>query len=221
MNNLKKIGLTALASSLIATSAFAGEMSVTGSASITLVNQDNHDVGNTFSSGDSINFSGSGELDNGFIVTSNVELDGGNYDDRSISVEIPGAGEIEFKQSASTAYGSVDDVTPTAYGESWDVIGKAKTTDSGYTAGQSLKQGSISDFDTGNMFYYTAPTLVEGLGVEVSYVPSGTGRPDGSVSYGLEYTGVEGLTVGYASDDNGKKGTSKLEVDTMLSLIHI
>ena len=80
MNNLKKIGLTALASSLIATSAFAGEMSVTGSASITLVNQDNHDVGNTFSSGDSINFSGSGELDNGFIVTSKVELDGGTYD---------------------------------------------------------------------------------------------------------------------------------------------
>ena len=68
MNNLKKIGLTALASSLIATSAFAGEMSVTGSASITLVNQDNHDVGNTFSSGDSINFSGSGELDNGLMV---------------------------------------------------------------------------------------------------------------------------------------------------------
>ena len=65
------------------------------------------------------------------------------------------------------------------------------------------------------MFYYTAPTMVEGLGVEVSYVPSGTGRPDGSVSYGLEYTGVEGLTIGYAEDDNGKKGTSKLEVDTM------
>ena len=43
MNNLKKIGLTALASSLIATSAFAGEMSVTGSASIALKNQSNAD----------------------------------------------------------------------------------------------------------------------------------------------------------------------------------
>jgi outer membrane protein OmpU len=190
-------------------------MSVTGSAGITLVNQSNADQGNSFSSGDSLNFTGSGELDNGFIVTSNVEIDGGNEDDRSISVEIPGAGEIEFKQSASTAYGSVDDVTPTAYGESWDVIGFTKTTDSGYGAGQALKQGAISDFDTGNMFYYTAPTMVEGLGVEVSYVPSGGTRPDGSISYGLEYTGVEGLTIGYAEDDNGKKGSSKLEVDTM------
>ena len=215
MNNLKKIGLTALAGSLIATSAFAGSMSVTGSASIALKNQSNADQGNSFSSGDSLNFTGSGELDNGFIVTSNVEIDGGNEDDRSISVEIPGAGEIEFKQSASTAYGSVDDVTPTAFGESWDVIGFAKASDSGYGAGQALKQGAISDFDTGNMFYYTAPTMVEGLGVEVSYVPSGGTRPDGSISYGLEYTGVEGLTIGYAEDDNGKKGSSKLEVDTM------
>ena len=36
MNKLKKIGLTALASSLIATSAFAGSMSVTGGADISM-----------------------------------------------------------------------------------------------------------------------------------------------------------------------------------------
>ena len=35
MNNLKKIGLSALAGSLVATSAFAGEMSVAGSAALT------------------------------------------------------------------------------------------------------------------------------------------------------------------------------------------
>jgi len=35
MNNLKKIGLSALAGSLVATSAFAGEMSVSGSAKAT------------------------------------------------------------------------------------------------------------------------------------------------------------------------------------------
>ena len=36
MNILKKVGLTALGTSLIATSAFAGAMDVTGSAGITL-----------------------------------------------------------------------------------------------------------------------------------------------------------------------------------------
>ena len=34
MNNFKKVGLTALAGSLLATSAYAGAMSVAGSASI-------------------------------------------------------------------------------------------------------------------------------------------------------------------------------------------
>jgi outer membrane protein OmpU len=34
MNNIKKIGLTALAGSLVATSAFAGAMSVSGSAKV-------------------------------------------------------------------------------------------------------------------------------------------------------------------------------------------
>ena len=33
MNNLKKIGLSALAGSLVATSVFAGELTATGSAS--------------------------------------------------------------------------------------------------------------------------------------------------------------------------------------------
>ena len=34
MNNFKKIGLTALAGSLVATSVYAGEMSVAGAASL-------------------------------------------------------------------------------------------------------------------------------------------------------------------------------------------
>ena len=38
-------------------------------------------------------------------------------------------------------------------------------------------------------------------------LPSGTARPDGSLSVALAYTGVEGLTVGYAQDDNGLSGT--------------
>ena len=52
MNNFKKIGLTALAGSLIASSAFAASMSVTGGADISLKNQSNADAGNSFSSDD-------------------------------------------------------------------------------------------------------------------------------------------------------------------------
>ena len=45
MNNFKKVGLTALASSLVATSVYAGEMSVAGSASFTMENYSGTDGG--------------------------------------------------------------------------------------------------------------------------------------------------------------------------------
>ena len=215
MNNFKKIGLTALAGSLIATSAFAGSMSVTGGADIALKNQSNHDDGNSFSSGDSLNFSGSGELDNGLTVTSKVEIDGGTYDDRSVVISSDELGTLTFAQSGSTAMSAVDDVMPTAYDSSWDVLAVGHAATSGKTAGQATKDGAIGGFVTGNSFYYTMPEMVEGLGIDVSYVPSGASRPDGTVSYALAYTGVEGLTIGYATDDNGLSGTSKLETETM------
>jgi outer membrane protein OmpU len=215
MNNFKKVGLTALAGSLIATSAFAGSMSVSGGADVSLLNQSNFTSGNSFSSGDSLNFSGSAELDNGMVITSKVEIDGGTYDDRSVVMAFPEMGTLTFQQSGSTAMSAVDDVMPTAYDSSWDVLGHGATATT-KTAGQADKGGAIGGFSTGNNFFYSAPEMVEGLGVNVSYTPSGgASRPDGSVSFALAYTGVEGLTVGYAEDDNGKKGTAKIETNTM------
>ena len=226
MNNFKKIGLTALAGSLIATSAFAGSMSVGGSAGISLSNASNYTKGNAFSSGDSLTFNGSGELDNGMTVTTYQEIDGGTLDDRNISVSMDGLGKITFHaHGGGTAMSAVDDTTPTAYGESWDLIGHTSASTS-KTAGQADKEGAIGGFGTNNSFMYEAPEMVDGLGVKVSYVPSGVtttaaesttklARPDGSVSWALSYTGVEGLTIGYAVDDNGFNGTSKYETEVM------
>jgi len=215
MNNFKKIGLTALAGSLIATSAFAGAMSVGGSAGISYGGSSNYDRGNTWSSGDSLTFTGSGELDNGLSVVTYQEIDGGALDDRYMSMEMDGMGKLTFNaKGGSTAMSAVDDVMPTAYGESWDLIGHGATSTS-KSAGQADKEGAIGGFATANSFFYDAPEMVDGLDVNVSYVPSGTARPDGSISVALAYTGVEGLTVGYAQDDNGLSGTSSLETETM------
>ena len=215
MNNFKKIGLTALAGSLIATSAFAGSMSVGGSAGISYGNSSNYDRGNTWSSGDSLTFTGSGELDNGLSVVTYQEIDGGALDDRYMSMEMDGMGKLTFNaKGGSTAMSAVDDVMPTAYGESWDLIGHGATSTS-KSAGQADKEGAIGGFTSTNNFFYDAPEMVDGLDINVSYTPSGTGRPDGSISVALAYTGVEGLTVGYAQDDNGLSGTSSLETETM------
>ena len=215
MNNLKKVGLTALATSLITTSAFAGAVSVTGSASINLANQSNSTQSNGFSSGDSLNFSGSGELDNGMTVTMKQEIDGGVMDDRSVAIEMDGMGKLTINNhGGSTAMSAVDDTTPTAYGESWDVIGHTSASSS-LTAGQTAKEGAIGGFSSNNNFFYDVPEMVEGLDINVSYTPSNSARPDGSISYALAYTGVEGLTVGFGRDDNGQSGNKDLETETM------
>jgi outer membrane protein OmpU len=69
MNNLKKIGLTALASSLVAVSVNAGEMGVSGSFTTTYVTHDGNTVTDANNGGIGIgnnaalSFTGSGELD--------------------------------------------------------------------------------------------------------------------------------------------------------------
>jgi outer membrane protein OmpU len=211
MNTLKKVGLTALGTSLIATSAFAGDVTVTGSAGITLENKDNSDVGNTFSMTDQAVFAGSGELDNGMTISLSLQLDGNIMDDRSVTIATPDMGTLVFAgHGGSSAMSAVDDTTPSAYEESWGVIGSTAET----TAGRDSMENAIAGGTTDNSFFYTAPEMVEGLGVKASYTPSGTNRPDGTVSWNLEYTGIEGLTLGYAQDDNGLSGTSQIEYET-------
>ena len=68
MNTIKKIGLTALAGSLVATSVFAGEMTVTGSAGFGGKLKKRLLTGKAWSMGNSVTFTGGGELDNGFTV---------------------------------------------------------------------------------------------------------------------------------------------------------
>ena len=64
MKNLKKVGLTALAGSLVAFSANAVEMSVSGTAEVTYTTTNGTDAstGNPWGSNTSISFSGEGDV---------------------------------------------------------------------------------------------------------------------------------------------------------------
>ena len=75
--NIKKIGLTALAGSLVVTSAHAGAMSASGTASMALKNDSNTQAGKSWTMGNSVILSGGGELDNGINVSLSFELDSG------------------------------------------------------------------------------------------------------------------------------------------------
>ena len=115
MNKFKKIGLSALAGSLVAFSANAGELSVSGSASLTLADSGTlAATGNGWSMGDTLSFSGGGEMDNGMTVSFSYNLDGGDQEDHSMSVA-GDFGTLAFHGAGgSSALSAIDDVTPNA-----------------------------------------------------------------------------------------------------------
>jgi len=201
MNNFKKIGLSALAGSLVAFSAHAGELSATGSASLTMSDADTNGTaisGNQFTMGDSITLTGSGEMDNGMTISVSFEIDnddvgGGNvYDSHSMTLNTNGMGTITFAgHGGSSAMSAIDDVTPNAYEESWDAVTGADTgTRVGGTAGD-------------NMFTYTSPSF-SGATVTMAYLNASAATTavsysDFAIAYSPEM--VDGLTVGYGQGD--------------------
>ncbi len=197
MNKLKKVGLTALGTALVSTAAFAGDMAVTGSAVITWDGADNAVTGNGFTMSDTMVFTGSGELDNGWAITYTHKIDVGNADVNSIKIATD-MGDLTFHGlGGSGPIGAWDDVMPTANEESWSEPG-------GGTAAATAGSG------TADTFTYVLPEIVESLTAQLYYTPSDTGAGD-SLEYGLKYTGVEGLELGFAQGDSDTTLTNNIE----------
>jgi outer membrane protein OmpU len=215
MNNFKKIGLSALAGSLVAFSAHAGELSVSGGASLTISDSDTNGTaisGNQFSMGDSITFSGSGEMDNGMTISVSYELDGdaadtGNeLDSHSMTLDTNGMGTITFAgHGGSSAMSAIDDVTPNAYEESWDAVAGADTG--------TLVGGSSGN----NMFTYTSPSF-SGATITMAYLNASDAVTDVSYSdFAIAYSPemVDGLTVGYGQGDTEETTGTEIEHTAM------
>ncbi|WP_440655795.1 porin [Candidatus Pelagibacter sp. HIMB1509] len=220
--NIKKIGLTALAGSLVATSAFAGSLEATGSAGINFAGADKGTSGNGWSMTDSVTFSGGGEMDNGMNVTVSFELDnnasaasGQFMDSRSIVIDTNGMGTVTFGgHGGSSAMGAVDDVMPTAYGEAWDILSNSPDNGS-VTATASTNFDSIGSAGSDNMFHYSNSDLMDGLKLSLSYVPQGSTEASSSTDVAVEYTGIEGLTLGYAQGEDNATAGSETDNSTM------
>ena len=202
--NIKKIGLTALAGSLVATSAFAGAMSVTGGASINLehINGGAADTGKAWSMGNQLTFSGSGELDNGLNVSLSFVIDQGDdempaesspFDSHSVTISSDALGSLKFSgEGGSSATSALD---TTAAGDIWDAYDITSTVHPTGIGGGS------------NSMLYTLPALMDGLSVNASFNPSGTST-ESAMGYSATYTGVEGLTLSYGSGDGTAANTS-------------
>ena len=224
--NIKKIGLTALAASLVSTSAsFAGEMTATGAASITVENYSGtlRNAGVAYSMADSVTLAGSTELDNGLTVSMSFELDAGadaspgSFDDHSVSISSDGLGTFKFSgNSGSSAVSAIDG---TAAGDVFDTFdtkvggATASTAETAIAAGDAAMLTSPGGANT---MLYTLPAIVDGLSVSASYTPQGSNAASSS-AFGGTYTGIEGLSVSYGVGTNdGSAGTAfNADVTTM------
>ena len=210
--NIKKIGLTALAGSLVATSAFAGSMSVSGGASLSLehINGGAADAGKSFTMGNQLTFTGSGELDNGLNVSLSFILDqnddksaddqntttnnynsGSPFDSHSVTISSDSLGSLKFSgEGGSSATTAVD---ASAAGDIWDA----------FDAEDGLEPNGVGSGD--NMMMYTLPSMMDGLTANVSFISSREGA-DSAMGIGATYTGVEGLSITYATGDDSSVG---------------
>jgi outer membrane protein OmpU len=199
MNNFKKIGLTALAASLVSVSANAGEMTISGAASMNVggYSGPEHDGGSTFSMGNQFTVSGGGELDNGMTVAISYQLDNGTpasgpFDDHSVTVSSDAMGSLTLHgHGGSSATSGMD---ATAAGNVWDTFDGAR--------GQVTAVAHNNSGPGNNSLSYTMPTIMDGVAVNLSYEPQQSGQTiDSGTGYAITYTGVEGLTLAYSSSD--------------------
>jgi len=205
--NIKKIGLTALAASLVSVSANAGSMSVSGGASMNVTGHtgEGRNVGTSFSMGNQLTFSGSGELDNGLNVSLSFVIDQADdsastlatspFDSHSVTVSSDGLGSLTLNgEGGTTASGAIG---ATAAGNLWDAFDGLGTLNTVDFSTDLLTTVSAGD----NSFMYTSPELADGLTLVGSYQPKGSNR-ESATGYGVNYTGMDGLTINYASTDS-------------------
>jgi len=208
MNKFKKIGLTALAGSLVVSSAVAGEMSVTGGASLGLKNTSNSSTGKSWTMGNQLTFTGSGELDNGMTVSTSFVIDQADdsttttnardpFDSHSLTLSSDAMGTLVFSGEGGSSANSAIDTT--AAGDLWN-------------NGSGIA-GPIAPNAGDNSLYYTLPSLMDDVSITASYSPGRAGQ-DTATAFAIGFTGVEGLSLNVARGDKETIG-SQAEITTM------
>ena len=208
MNNIKKIGLTALAGSLVTLgSAQAGEMSVSGSINTTLkFGKGGGNTSRTIGTDRDVTFSGGGELDNGTTFSvSTVTLDSLAISASTTTITTPTLGSFSLGASNGSASYMYDEEVPQAYEQMSD--------------GKQTMANLIGNYMDNNHIMYTSPTL-ELMGATVTghlgYSPqasdSATKTGDGgqttysaSVGKGTE----AGITIAYEGLKVGVYGSER------------
>jgi outer membrane protein OmpU len=217
MNNLRKIGLSALAGSLVAVSAQAADVSLSGGASVAFTSAFDGDKTGYYMN-DSITATVSGETDSGLTITTSLELDGGanassSFDNRSIKIASEDMGTITFAgHGGDSVVGGWDDVMPTAYEEVFALT--KRQSDDLVGGGNIVIAGASGD----NLWRYDSPSF-NGVSVHAAYQSANAtaNRVSSYSDMGIQIAPemIEGLTAGYAMGEFDESATVSIDVSTM------
>ena len=209
MTNAKKLGLTALAGSLVATSAYAGALDVTGTAKVIYASQDESEVnGNPWSMSQGIGFAGSGDLDNGMTISYTYSSTNMAFSSSNLKLDMGDNGTLSFANGASlTGMQAHYDKMPTAGEQVWDDLD-----------GQA---NGVATMSTTNTLGYS--NTFAGMGISVAYNKdsgaglAGSATEGSSKSYALTSGDLmDGLEVGYAhADVSGTTTNNGTDSDTV------
>ena len=222
MNNLRKIGLSALAGSLVAVSANAGELAVSGSAEFTYTNKDgstgsgNNITGNPYGAQQAISFTGSGDVGFGELTVVRTLNDDGSSNATSYStLNMGDMGTVSFDSAGGglVGLGANDDVLPTAYEEIWT------GTSSSYISGAN-SNNTLGYANTIGPVSFSAGYQKDGATANQSESSaSGAGITGSSTSYYASIdmgslVGVDGLTIGAGASESTQNTTATTDADT-------
>ena len=210
MNDIKKIGLTALAGSLVAFSANAAEMSVSGATLLTYTSEDNTETtGNPIGMKTNLAFTASGDV-NGYTVSYlNTMSDGMNsISSARLSVDMGDLGTISYDNGSGSGLATIDDKTPTAAEEIWDGLGATGATVGGLAGFGST--GVINYVNTFGGITLNAAARRGSATANSDGSSSGSGETsfmDAAITGSADMLGLEGVAwgLGYGEQEAGQE----------------
>jgi len=218
MDNLKKVGLTALAGSLAAVSANAAEMSVSGATLLTYTTEDGTEVtGNPFGMKTNLSFTASGDV-NGMTV-SYMQASKDQFAGMSsarLTIDMGDLGTLAFDQGSGSGLGTIDDKTPTAAEEIWDGLDTDTTYGSGGLVGTAGSSGVFNYIKTiGGVTFNGAARRGSGAkNTDGSSSGANGSAWDFALTGSGDIMGVDGLSwgVGYGEADAGQQANTAGEI---------
>ena len=211
MTNIKKIGLTALAGSLVATSAFAGAIDVTGSASVKFQSEhETEHTQNNYTMGQGLTFSGGGDLDNGMAISFGYVMTNAAFSSSTLKLDMGDMGSLHFAEGANPAgIGAWKDKMPSAGEEVYDDMGGEANGVAAFptngTIGYNGNLGGLVDVSVSYNKNSSSTAVVAGTGTtDTRTITTNTGSSSSVVISGSP---TDGATLFYGQGE--KAGTTK------------